>query len=202
VQQFSRYQVVNALARFFQLKGQPAFQLDQTVLPVTIAADATKGPFARELATQVMGRIGAAAVAGELSYAWVTPGAGVILEVQRLRISNSGAGPLTFRVAFLTSTSTAIVGPDSIAPLRNLNTEDQVNAGQRSSALAVGSHATDETFGDLDLVGLASGDETYVDFPDGCFLYGGSERVSLAVVCFSANNPLLLTVTGREWPLS
>lgn len=198
---FSRFPIINALAKLFQLKGQPHFQLDQTLLPVVLSADATAGPYQRDLATQVAARTSRAAVAASHGHWWVKPGPAVILEVQQLRISNTTAGAVAYRVAYLTAAAQASIGADESAFVRNLNTEDLVNDGARSSKVEAGVDGQDQTFGDLDLVGLPSGEDAIIEFPNGVFLYGGSAPYALAVVSLTQNAAIEVSFKGREWPL-
>lgn len=198
---FSRYNIVGALQRLFQLKGQPEFRLDQTIVPVSIAGDTTQGPYQKELATQVAARTGASAVAAELPYVWVTPGPQVILEVSRIHIVNPNAATQELRLAYLTAASVGFIGVVNSFPFRNLNTEDLVNAAARSSVVRDGNYATDISFGDLDVLSIPAGGSEVIKFPHGCFLYG-SDPTSLALVSLNVNTLLYASFYGREWPIA
>lgn len=200
---FSRPQLQDALRRLVQ----PALseftlevgELISPTIPLITALDDT--PYLR-YATPCGFHTTQSAVAAEFGYVFAQPGADVVLQILQITLLNQSAATNEYNVNLLTAANVATIGVAARVFLANLAAPSV--GGLVSSSLARGTDASAVIGMGIDSRRIPAGQSSTIVFPrPGVFLFGndGGGIPGLAVVNLTANDPLKMSVTAREWPL-
>lgn len=201
---FNRPQLPQAVMRFLGIKGAWTQEVEPTIINTIQLGDITRSPYLRY---SIPGSESdtSPAVAGQLSYLGIRPGAQVCLAVKQIIIPATAAAR-SYSVRMLTFAQVAATITAAGPKLLDL-TPEPGGLGQRlSSDLIIGVGAGGAFTGD-GLFGLtvqANGQSMIYTFPEPGFVMYGNDpagRGALVIQDGTANQDVHVGFVAHEWPL-
>lgn len=198
---FNRGEFDLGLGQLLGHKGALGLTVENDISPVLQILDLSDSPYL-SFPRGVMVEDAAGAVAAQNSGVLCRPGAGVVLQVQRIYISNPTAGALTYAVTILTNTQAVALTLLTGQQFRFVNARQHPELA--SSFTNVESNASALPGSIVDLLEVPPRTTLAYDIAaPGLSLYGNDPGGPpfLGVICQTVNTACRASFSAREWPL-